>query len=388
MEQELKKIGEGIDGLKTSIDTVKTENAELKAEIKVIKDEAEKNQKALDELVVGQKQRTEKAQTFDDKIKDVIEKNIDTLQKGKKGDTIAFEIKAVGDITTSNVTGGAVWGANYRPGIVEAPKRKVHMRNVFAPQAIGAGTDYYFMKQNGNGEGSIAFTAESATKPQFDEDLVESSVKIETLAGWERISRKAMMNVPGLVSFLQSRMVEKLLKAEDAGILYGDGTSPNIKGILTAGNFTASASTSTTLAEKLIDDIAILEDTYERNATHILLRPQHYYGFFKNKAAGSGEYDLPQNVLIVNGVLYISGVPCYPTTALNVNTVPTPDTCDYAVLDASGVEFKVQEDVRIEFFYEDGTNVRDNKVTVRIEEVVALPVYGSDYVIKGSQNII
>jgi HK97 family phage major capsid protein len=244
------------------------------------------------------------------------------------------------------------------------------------------------MKQAAAGEGSIAFTSETGTKPQFDEDLVEASVKIETLAGWARITRKVMNNVPGFMQFLNSRMVERLLKAEDAAILYGDGVSPNIKGILTAGNFTASTSTATILVEKIIDDMAKLEDTAEREANIIWLRPQHYYGFFKNKASGSGEYDLPQNVVITNGQLYISGVLAVPTTALLINTAPTPDTADYVVGDVNGAAFLVQESMRIEIFEQDGTNVRENKITVRIEETVALPVYGSDYFIKGTQDVV
>lgn len=217
--------------------------------------------------------------------------------------------------------------------------------------------------------------------------MVEASVKIETLAGWARITRKAMNNVPGFMTFLNTFMVEKLLKAEDAGILYGDGVSPNIKGILTSGNYTASTSAATILVEKIIDDLSALEDTYERDANTIWMRPQHYYGFFKNKASGSGEYDLPQNVAIINGQLYISGILVLPLTALNIDTVPTPDVADYVVGDVNGAAFLTQESMRIEIFEQDGTNVRENKVTVRIEETVALPVYGSTYFIKGTQAV-
>lgn len=305
--------------------------------------------------------------------------NIAKLARGEKNSSFDFELslKDVSDITTGNVTGGTVWGAVYRPGIIEDPKRKVHMRQILRGGTIGSGTDYYFMKQNGNGEGSIAPTAETSTKPQFDEDLVESSVKIETIAGWERVSRKAMMNVPGLVSFLQSRMIEKLYKVEDAQTLYGNGTSPNLKGILATGNFTPSGALITLpLVEKLVADISLLEDTYDRSANGILLRPSDYYALFMNKATGSGEFDLPPNVQIVNGQVFVAGIPVFATTALNTN--------DYIVGDWSGANFLTQEAMRIEFFEQDGDNVRNNKVTIRIEESVALPVYGSTYFIKGT----
>lgn len=396
-----------IEGVKNELTTLVTkETAELKKETSEIKEDVGRAngtaQKALEEVEGMKKQQataamfsngTQQVKSFDKALREAVEAKTDELIKMSRGDktvkniSIDIDMKAVGDITVGNVTGGTVYGSMYRPGIIELPKRKVHLRNVLPGGPIGPGTDYYFMKQAAAGEGSIAFTAETGTKPQFDEDLVEASVKIETLAGWARITRKAMNNVPGFMTFLNSRMVERLLKAEDAGILYGDGVSPNIKGILTSGNFTASTSAATILVEKIIDDIAKLEDTYEREANFILLRPQHYYGFFKNKASGSGEYDLPQNVVIANGQLYISGILAVPSTALNIDTVPAPDVADYVVGDRNGASFLIQENMRIEIFEQDGTNVRENKVTVRIEETVALPVYGSDYFIKGTMAV-
>lgn len=369
----LAKLTEIEGKIKTYDDTVlKAELAQLKQDFNLVQ------AKVTDLKVVKNENPKSFTEVFGEALLEKSD-NIAKIARGEKNSSFAFELnlKAVGDITTANVTGGTVWGAVYRPGIIEDPKRKLHMRNLILGGSIGTGTDYYFMKQNGNGEGSIAPTAETSTKPQFDEDLVESSVKIETIAGWERVTRKAMMNVPGFVSFLQSRMIEKLYKVEDSQILYGNGTSPNLKGILTSGNFTASTSTITNpLVEKLIDDMALLEDTYDRSADFILLRPVDYFGFFKNKAAGSEEYDLPINVSFVNGQMLISGVPVFASTALTAN--------DTVVGSLSGANFLQQENMRIEFFEQDGTNVRENKVTIRIEESVALPVYGSTYFIKGT----
>jgi HK97 family phage major capsid protein len=303
-----------------------------------------------------------------------------------------FDQKAVADFSTANVTGGSVYGAQYRPGIVMNQNTATHVRQLLTVSPAGAGTDYYFMKESGAGEGSIAPTSEKGAtaattqatglKPQFDLDLVESSVKFETIAGWMALSKKSINNIPGLISFLQKRVPEKLMDVEDAQVLYGSGTTPNIKGILTSGNFTAgSAAGATALIEKIINDLSSFEDTYKRIATGIVLRPSDYYSFFKNKASGSGEYDLPQGVSFVNGVLYILGVPVVKTTALTTN--------DYVVGDwANGAELLIQEGMKIEFFEQDGTNVRTNQVTLRVEETIALPVFGSDYFLKGSSAAV
>jgi|GEM_PF-571774 len=366
-------------------------------EWKVTKDEADKkNQDALDQLATDVKDiKNGRIATplQPVSLKSLIEtalnegdnyKNLEMLANNHKDRNKRFtiELKAPGDITTGNVTGGSRYGQIMAPGIIEPPKRKVHVRTLVPVGTAGPGNTYTFMRDNG-GEGDPAPTAETSTKPQFDLDLVETTVNFEWIAGWVRVTRKAMNNIPGFLSYLNSRLPEKLLRAEDRQLLVGDGTSPNISGIMDSGNFTAADTSATILVEALIDSIAQLEDEEERDATGILIRPRAYYSFFKNKASGSGEYDLPKNVTFENGVLYISGVPVYASTAMNKDAAGA-EMNKYIVGDfAMGAQLLIQNGMRIEFFEQDGTNVRENKITVRIEESVAFPIYGNNYFIVG-----
>ena len=377
------KVTEAVEKSTNEVQEIKGEIKTVSVQVTEVKEYAEKLQNHVDSLEMklnGSAVQNAEKKSFNDVLADAINENEDNYQKflRKEKKSFAIELKAVGDMSTANVTGGSRYGQLFDPNIRQNPNRKVHMSQVLRGGSIGAGNTYTFMRENGNGEGAIAPAAEGALKSQFDLDLVESTVNVETIAGWLRVTRKAMNNIPGFVSFLQARLPEKFQRALDAQILYGDGTTPNLKGILTAGNFVAStAVASQKLIDKLIDDVATLEDTYERDATGILLRPVDYYGFFKNKAAGSGEYDLPEGVTFVNGQLYLFGIPVYASTAI---TAP-----DYVVGDFDmGAQLLTQEGMRIEFFEQDGINVRENKVTVRIEGNYALPVYGPDFFIKGS----
>lgn len=402
---EFKEVLEqGLAEVKSKIDSVNEKNAgevknltnqvtELKSQLEaakegtVSKEYAEKLQDHVDQIEAKLKKGGlnggMQTKSFNDVLADAVTENEDAYQKFLRKETKSFalELKAVGDMGTANVTGGSRYGQVMAPGIRERQNRKVHLSDILPGGAIGPGNTFTFMRENGNGEGAIAPVAEGAMKPQLDLDLIEATVNVETIAGWLRVTRKAMNNIPGFISFLQSRLPQKFQNALDNQILYGNGTTPNIKGILTAGNFVAStAAGSQKLIEKLIDDVATLEDTYERDANGILLRPIDYYGFFKNKATGSGEYDLPQGVTFVNGQMSLFGIPVYASTAI---TAP-----DYIVGDFNqGAQLLTQEGMRIEFFEQDGTNVRENKVTVRIEGNYALPVYGPDYFIKGSTTV-
>ena len=381
------KVTEATEKSTNEVQEIKGEIKTVSVQVTEVKEYAEKLQNHVDSLEMklnGSAVQNAEKKSFNDVLADAINENEDNYQKflRKEKKSFAIELKAVGDMSTANVTGGSRYGQIFDPNIKLNPNRKVNMSQVLRGGSIGAGNTYTFMRENGNGEGAIAPAAEGALKSQFDLDLVEATVNVETIAGWLRVTRKAMNNIPGFVSFLQARLPEKFQRALDAQILYGNGTTPNLKGILTNGNFVNStAVTSQKLIEKLIDDVATLENTYEREATGILLRPIDYYGFFKNKASGSGEYDLPEGVTFVNGQLFLFGIPVYSSTAI---TAP-----DYVVGDFDmGAQLLTQEGMRIEFFEQDGTNVRENKVTVRIEGNYALPVYGPDFFIKGSTVVV
>lgn len=381
-ESSTTKIGE----YKSAVETLQKEFQEQK-EKGISSDDFEKMQKHLDSLDIKLQGKsgigTEK-KSFNSILQSAIEEKTDDIAKFERKETrsVILELKAVGDMTTANVTGGNRYGQIMRDGIIMNPNRKVHMSDILPGGSIGPGNSFTFMREKGQGEGNPAPVLEGATKPQFDLDLEEATVQVETIAGFLRISRKMLNNVPGMISYLQQRLPEKFQRVLDDQILYGDGTTPNLKGILTTGNFVASnADVAAPLIEKIVNDIAVLEDTYERDATGILLRPINYYSFFLNKATGSGEYDLPQGVTIgADGVLRILGIPVWASTAI---TAP-----DYVVGDFDmGAQLLTQEGMRIEFFDQDVNNVQQNKVTVRIEGNYALPVYGPDFFIKGDTTV-
>lgn len=388
-EEQLKAID--LKAINISLADMKKEVSDILAAMKLKEESDKANQKLLDETATKVKHIKDytdglpgKDKTLSQHIYDALNeadnhKNLDMMVTSHKDrlKTFGMDIKAVGDMSVNvNYTGGTRGLQVLRPGMVSGPVRRVHIRDIVPGGTIGQGTEFVFMKENGVGEGAPSPVAEGFTKAQMDMDLIEASVKIETIAGWLRVTRKAMNNIPGFVSWLQMRLPQRLLNIEDSQLLQGNGVSPNLKGIMTAGNYSAANTAENLLIEQLIDGLSQLEDTNERYADTILLRPKEYYRFFKTKAGGSKEYDLPKNVVFADGTLYISGVPVYQSTAV-------PDG-KYIIGDFSeGCQLLVQEGIRLEFFEQDGTNARENKITVRIEETVAFPVYGSDFFVVG-----
>jgi HK97 family phage major capsid protein len=177
-------------------------------------------------------------------------------------------------------------------------------------------------------------------------------------------------------------LLEKLLRAEDVQLLYGTGVSPNLSGITTAGNFTAPTQNGATDAEQLIKAIAQLEGL-DREANGILVHPRDFYQMMLWKSTSI--YNLPGGnitnlITFENGQLRIAGCPVYRSTAMREGKFIAGDWL-------MGASLITRDAPKIEIFFEDGFNVRRNQVTVRVEERVAFPIYGSDFFIFGNMGL-
>jgi HK97 family phage major capsid protein len=367
----------------------------ITAELKAIKDSIKVVSDQADGIQAEQKKHT--ISTENGSWKDILvkacEENKPAIEKYSRGESksLKLEIKAVADVSTTNVAGNGVYGVQYLSGIKIDPFQIGHVRSFLhvMPGDPNA-TQVFFMKQNGEGEGAIAATAEkkaaaatdaaSGLKPRFDLDWTEASVDYQNIAGIMPISKKATKSVPQIMQFIQTKVPELWYDVEDAEVLYGTGTAPHIKGILTSGNFTAgSGASATPLAEKIIADLSTFEDTYKRRADFIAVRPGDYWSFFTKVSSGSGEYNLPSNFVFVGDQLYISGIPVTRTTALTAN--------DYIVGTRLGCDIMPQGGLMLEFFEQNRDNVETNQLTLRVEGSIALPVYGSTYFLKGSSAV-
>lgn len=323
--------------------------------------------------------------SFNSMLADGLKESADKLANFKKGDVVEFQMKAVADMTFAvNFATANRSVAFTRPGIIEPPKRKVNVRELLRTGGMGNKSTFNFVREVtgdylGTPVGSgPAPVAEATLKPQLDMKLEEVATPAQWIAGWLRISRNMLDDVEGMTTFLQSRLPELLLRAEDNQLLNGDGNSPNLSGITDTGNFTAPTGTATIDVEQLVEGIAQLEG-YDREANGILLNPADWYRIWLTKSTGSvaGLYNLPTEMISrVGDQMFIAGVPVYRSTAIAVDKFIVGDW-------TMGANLILREAPRVQFFEQDGINVRENMITVRVEERVAFPIYGGNYFIYG-----
>ena len=316
--------------------------------------------------------------SFNQAFQNAMDENSDNIEKFRRKEIkqFAMELKTVGDMSLSNITDLAAANVQMLPGIIPAAPRKLHIRSLL-PTGVMSTSAIHYLQETGS-QGSVgAWEDNSGTKSQIDYDLTEQVAPSEFIAGYLRITRKALDDISAMRSYLQSRLLESYLDAEDAQLLNGNGSSPNLGGLIT--NAEAYTGFRTIQVEKLIDSIAQI-DSNNHSANGILLSPEQYYALLLTRST-TNEYTLPGLGVVnsINGQMFISGIPVFKSTAMADDKYLVGDW-------AKGAQLYVRENPIVRFFEEDGTNVRENKITVRVEGRVALPIYYTDAFVTGSMN--
>lgn len=383
------KVGKELkDSFEGEVKKAITQNSELKGQldkaVEEFKSMHKEHEDALVELNRFRSQASEneaKGVSFKDGLDKAIDEHKDALEamSAKRERKISMELKAVGDMGLSSISNLTAANVQVAPGIVPYPNRQVHMREII-PTGRMATTLFNFLKEIGF-DGAIATWAEnSGNKSQFDVQYKEVSAPSQFIAGWVRISRKSLDDIPALKASLANRLLQKYLDAEDNQILSGDGTGANLLGLFNAANSFAYSGGRTKSAEEIVDAMSAIEEL-NHNVTDVIMRPRGYNDLMLSQSAGStsGIYSLPGGLVKTgdNGQLYIGGVPARKTTAMVANSFLLGDF-------QSACQLLLREDPIVEFFEQDGDNVKNNQITVRVEARVALPCFYSDALVHGT----
>lgn len=82
-------------------------------------------------------------------------------------------------------------------------------------------------------QGGARTVLEGATKPETNLTFVKLSAQTRTIAYWLAATRQTIKDVPQLQAYIDNRLLYGLYFAEESQILYGNGTDPNLQGIMT-----------------------------------------------------------------------------------------------------------------------------------------------------------
>jgi HK97 family phage major capsid protein len=137
--------------------------------------------------------------------------------------------------------------------------------------------------EEGGSTGSVnaaAATAETAEKPESRIRLEEVDEPVRKIATILPVSDEMLEDVPGLRSFIDSRLRLFIQHAEEDELLNGDGTPPSLSGILDRSVQTdTQANLADTAHDAVFSAITAIRDTAHAEPSGIVVNPTDWEGF-------------------------------------------------------------------------------------------------------------
>ncbi len=224
---------------------------------------------------------------------------------------------------------------------------------------------------------NAAETAEAGQKPETNLTFEGVDVPVRTLAHFLKVSKQVLDDAPALQSYIDRRLRYGVEIRAEQQIINGNGTSPNIAGMLASGNFTsltaASGDTDFDFANKV--KYKVVESDYVPD--YYLINPADWGRMERLKDAegryiGDGAIGYLQNGLIPT----LWGLPVIAS-----NSVPAGELLGVAN-DAS--MFWERQGAIVEIFDQNEDDVEKNLLTVRAEMRGAFTVFRPAAIVAGT----
>lgn len=265
-------------------------------------------------------------------------------------------------------------------GIVWKPRPKLRMLDVLASRPTSLG-EIYWIRESARPTKASPVTEYSGLKPLVEPAFSTDKEPVQTIAVLMLASKQVLSDWSELEGLLRNEGAARVAQELDAQILSGNGTPPNLNGIVTQGQAFDITLLSAVAGYTYVDTIAaalqqVAEDDEEDSNQFAVLHPGDAWTIRRLKdSTGRYLFGDPNGF---TGPLSIFGVPAVETTQITKGT--------FLVGSGSPIagEYRGREGMTIELSTEDSDNFRYNRVTIRFELRGAMVVKRPDAFVQGS----
>ena len=263
---------------------------------------------------------------------------------GARGQSPAMDVdldfRAVTNVTTGATSGGA-FVTNDRLGRVgnDFLDRRTFLLDLLPSINVTTGSVEIVQDKSPLADLANAATeiAEGGAKPQAGPTLAVVTEPIQTVAAWANITRQAAADAPQVQGYLDGRLRYSVKRRADGQVINGDGTSPNISGLLdrtgiNAYDATAAGAEATYLS---IRKAITLMEQDETVPEIIVLNPADAEKFDLSNDTATGLHAIPN--VAGPGATTAWGLTQVRSTAIASGTALLIDPMAVAVLDRQQV---------------------------------------------------
>lgn len=343
LEERLVKLeGETND---VAIKSLTTEVEELKAhKVKSLESALETQGIILKKLQDGSLSGSS-VRMAENSVRKALADNREDFIKAKDGrHSFRFELKAAGDMTIAgNVSGGNVPQAQRLEGINDIAEREAKSYALF-PKLRTAANTIEWVYETGQ-DGTIDGTAEGAAKDQIDNDFVVTSVALVKRAAYFKVSTEMLDDVAFMEGWLRNKLIVRLFLDVDNQVLNGNGSAPNLKGIIdyatafAAGTF-ANAVDSANDADSLVVAANQIRLANHNGALTIMMHPSDVAALKLVKLSASDKRYV-ERLMMVGSQMSLDGIPIIENTNITAGDFLIGDFAKGTIVEKSGIEIEI-----------------------------------------------
>jgi len=343
LEERLVKLeGETND---VAIKSLTTEVEELKAhKVKSLESALETQGIILKKLQDGSLSGSS-VRIAENSVRKALADNREDFVKAKDGrHSFRFELKAAGDMTIAgNVSGGNVPQAQRLEGINDIAEREAKSYALF-PKLRTAANTIEWVYETGQ-DGTIDGTAEGAAKDQIDNDFVVTSVALVKRAAYFKVSTEMLDDVSFMEGWLRNKLIVRLFLDVDNQVLNGNGTAPNLKGVIdyatafAAGTF-ANAVDSANDADSLVVAANQIRLANHNGALTIMMHPSDVAALKLVKLSASDKRYV-ERLMMVGSQMSLDGIPIIENTNITAGDFLIGDFAKGTIVEKSGIEIEI-----------------------------------------------
>jgi hypothetical protein len=212
-----------------------------------------------------------------------------------------------------NVT-GTVPQAQRLEGINDIAEREAKTYSLF-PKLRTAGNTIEWVYETAQ-DGTIDGTAEGAAKDQIDNDFVVTSVALVKRAAYFKVSTEMLDDASFMEGWLRNKLIVRLFLDVDNQALNGNGSAPNMNGILNqATAFAAGTFANTVDNANDVDSLVV--------------------------AANPTDKRYVERLMMVGSTLTMDGIPIIENTNITAGDFLIGDFGKATIVEKSGIDIQV-----------------------------------------------
>jgi HK97 family phage major capsid protein len=308
----------------------------------------------------------------------------------KRASASFFEAELRADITSTTDAEWVPVAPTRIPPRLRARRNRI--RDLVSVQSTGLASIPYIRENYTTNGVAASFTAEGAAKAEQTIEFTSDDAPARKITAWVPVTTEIIEDAPTLRGYIDNRLLNKIALAEDNAIISGNGTAPNLRGILNfagiqsivADEVAAWVAGSTNRFEKLGLAIGKVE-AVDGEADGIVMHPSDYWAMMVERQtaqfdAGGAYQSAPFGGAAMAG-LDPWGLPVVRSTAITTGTALVGSWTEGATLfDRSQVSIRVGNQ-HSDYF-------TTNKVAIVAEERLALAVHRPDLFVTVAINAV